>query len=52
MGELRVSFAATDGNVEGRKLTPVNIRHDTDGRNFVVYTDASTAIRADVIRFQ
>jgi|TARA_B100001964_G_scaffold240174_1_gene309375 hypothetical protein len=37
--------------VAGRSLALANIRYDGDSRNFLLYSDVTLAIRADIIEF-
>ncbi len=46
------NFEANYGPVEGRKLALVNIRHDADILNLLVYTKTDLYIHADVVEFK
>ena len=51
MEGLWEEFESEHGAVAGRRLALVNIRYDADSRNFLVYSDISLSIRADVVEF-
>ncbi len=40
------------GEIDGKKLALINIRHDTDILNLVVYTQTELFINADVVEFK
>lgn len=45
------NFKEKYGDIEGKKLALINVRYDSDNKNFVVYTEAQISVRADVIEF-
>jgi hypothetical protein len=49
--QLWANFKANHGDIEGRKLALVNIRHDSEVLNTLVYAQAKYFITADVIEF-
>lgn len=44
-------FKKEHGNIEGKKLALVNVRYDSDNKNFIFYTEASISVRADIVEF-
>ncbi len=49
--DLWKNFKEKYGNVEGKKLALVNIRHDSELLNTLIYTQAKYFITADVVEF-
>ena len=49
--ELWKNYREKYGDIEGKKLALVNIRHDTELLNTFVYTQAKYFITADVVEF-
>lgn len=45
------NFRKNHGDIEGKKLALVNVRYDSDNKNFLVYTEATISVRADVVEF-
>jgi hypothetical protein len=51
MKNLWKNYEEEYGTVEGKKLALVNIRHDSELLNTIVYTQAKYFITADVVEF-
>ena len=49
--DLWKNFREKYGDVEGKKLALVNIRHDSELLNTLIYTQAKYFITADVVEF-
>ena len=45
------NYKKNHGDIEGKKLALVNVRYDSDNKNFLVYTEAMISVRADVVEF-
>ncbi len=49
--DLWKNYREKYGDIEGKKLALVNIRHDTEILNTLVYTQAKYFITADIVEF-
>ncbi|MCB9249891.1 MAG: hypothetical protein H6613_15725 [Ignavibacteriales bacterium] len=49
--DLWKNYEETHGEIEGKKLVLVNIRHDTELLNTILYTQVKYFITADVVEF-
>jgi len=49
--ELWENYRDKYGDTEGKKLALINIRHDTEILNTIIYTQAQYFITADVVEF-
>ena len=51
IAQLWNNYKEAHGEIEGKKLALVNVRYDSDNKNFLVYTEALISVRADIIEF-
>lgn len=51
LADLWKNYEEKHGSVEGKKLSLVNVRYDSDHINLFLYTSATVSIRADVVEF-